>query len=337
MADEPVDDSGSEADLPVEEFFARGNARDRGEAVEPVATQAEPPAAQPSESPESVASSEKPKPAADKRSAGGRKASIQAEIDELTTTKHSTRREVEAAQAELTKLRDELATLQTRRPAEPESRAAEPPRSAPPPIPTLPDDPEPKLEQFAREADPYGSWSRAVTRWETRQEHHRIESARRAREIYTTRTTQLTRKLAEYETTHPGFQKALHPKVIDVKFTTPTELGTMLGDLIVDSDHTAALLDHFSRNYADFQRISTLHPALVARELGKIEGRFESASPGPGSKPQPISQAKPINKPVTGSPHISDDDEDESQLPVEEFFRRGNARDAARARQSHPR
>jgi len=333
MADE-LDPSSSEADLSIEEFVARGNARDRGEPVEEGASSAAPPmpAAAAATPTPPVAPGDK-KPGDPRHNHDARKKSIKAEIDELTTTKHATRREVEAAQAELDRLKQEHQRLG----AAPAAAAAAPssPPAAPPVRPTGPipaDDPEPTLEQFAAEADPYGAWSRAVARWETRQEHRRIEGGQRAHAMYQHRTTKLTQKLAAYEQTHPGFQKGLHPSVVDIKFTTPVELGTMLGDLIVDSDHTAALLDHFSRNFGDFQRIASLHPVLVAREIGKLESRFEAASSGPVSKPPAISHAKPLNKPVGGSPVVSDDDDDESELPIEEFVRRGNARDAARDR-----
>ncbi|HMF95083.1 MAG TPA: hypothetical protein VKE96_12345 [Vicinamibacterales bacterium] len=326
MAEQP--DLTSEADLSIEDFVARGNARDRGES-EPAAD-ATPPRAPGAAT--TTPATPPPAPAKPRYDPEARKKSIKAEIDELTTTKHTTRREIEAAQAELVRLKVEHARLAEQRPAPPAEPAARP---APPAVrPTGPipdDDPEPLLEHFATESDPYGSWSRAVSRWETRQEHRRIESGRRAHAMYQQRTTKLTDKLQAYEQSHPGFQRGLHPSVIDIKFTTPKELGTMLGDLIVDSDHTAALLDHFSRNLGDFQRIAALHPVLVAREIGKIEARFDAASSGPASRPQPISHAKPLNKPVGGSPHVADDDDDESELPIEEFVRRGNARDATRS------
>jgi hypothetical protein len=310
--------------LSVEEFFERGNARDRGDEVAPP----EPAAAAPAEP------ADKTKP---RSSPTRRKGSIQSEIDALTTTKHETRKEVEATQAELARLRQELREL-PRAPVSPNGTGAQAQPAAPPPapprqpqafVPPPPEhDPEPRLEQFAGAADPYSAWSRETARWDVRQEHRRIQSAQQAHAMYATRTSRLTDKLAQYETSHPGFSAALHPDVANIKFSTPREYGTPIGDLIVDSPHTAALLEYFSSHHPDFQRISTLHPLLAARELGKIESRFDAASAGPTSKPQPISKAKPPNKPVGSSPVISDDAEDEAELPVEEFFKRGNARDA---------
>src|SRR5580765_5697057 len=325
--DETTVDPAAEGELSVEEFFERGNARDRGDEVD-----AAPPATPDSAAAAPTTPADQTKP----RSPANRRKSIQADIDALTTTKHQTKKDVEAAQAELVRLRRELRDL-PRTPASPNGNGADaqpaaapeppqPPRQyAPPPTP---DDPEPKLEQFATAADPYSAWSRETARWEARQEHRRIQRAQFAHQNYTTRTTGLSQKLAQYEQTHPGFSAALHPEVANIKFSTPREPGTALGELIVDSPHTAELLDYFSQHHPDFQRISTLHPILAARELGKIESRFDVASSGPTPKPQPISKAKPPNKPVGSSPVISDDTEDEGELPMEEFYRRGNARDA---------
>jgi hypothetical protein len=326
MADDEV--GNEEGELPIEEFVAIGNARDRGEDAEPPAPE-KPAAAAKADTP-----SEKPadKPAEDRRSPARRKGSIQQEIDALTTTKHQTRKEVEETQAELTRLRAELAQIKTP-PPNGNGAAAPPPPAAPPPQMRPPsyipqNDPEPKLEDFAKEQDPHTAWMRATTRWEARREHARIQSAQFAQGMYVTRTTKLSEKLASYEASHPGFSASLHPEVAGVRFSTPREYGTPLGDLIVDSPHTAALLDHFSKNFADFQRLSTLHPILAARELGKLESRFDAASSGPALKPPPISHAKPPNKPVGSSPVVSDDAEDEASLPIEEFVRRGNSRDA---------
>jgi hypothetical protein len=326
MADDEL--GNEEGELPIEEFVAIGNARDRGEDVEP------PDAKTPAATPEKPAAEKAvdTKPAEDRRSPARRKGSIQQEIDALTTTKHQTRKEVEETQAELTRLRAELAQIKTPAPppngnGAPAPRAAAAPPQMPPPF-VPPHDPEPKLEDFAKEQDPYTAFVRATTRWEARQEHARLQSAQRTQAMYVTRTSKLSEKLTSYETAHPGFTASLHPEVVGVRFSTPREIGTPLGDLIVDSPHTAALLDHFSKNFADFQRLSTLHPILVARELGRLESRFDAASSGPALKPPPISHAKPPNKPVGSSPVVSDDAEDEASLPIEEFVRKGNLRDA---------
>jgi hypothetical protein len=313
----PVDPA-AEAELSIEEFIDRGNARDRGEEVE-----AAPPAPEPAAAAGPAAGD--PKKLDSKHARPGRKQSIQAEIDALTTTKHATRKEVEATQAELTRLRGELQTLKTPPAAPP---AAPAPAASRPALAMSPNDPEPRLEEFAQEADPYTAYARATARWEARQEHQRIQVGQRAQLTYRSRTKGLTDKLASYEETHPGFSAALHPEVVNVKFTTPRELGTPLGDLIVDSPHTAAILDYFSRDLDSFRRLATLHPLLQARAIGMIESRFEAAASGPSVKPPPISKAKPPNKPVGSSPVVSDESDDDANLPIEEFIRRGNSRDA---------
>jgi hypothetical protein len=326
-----------EAELPMEEFFERGNKRDRGEDVPELpragsdAGTTDTPQVDAAGNAASAKVDEPPKP--DKRTREGRKASIQQEIDDLTTQKHSTKREVEAAQAELTRLRAERAALE--KPADkPVNRV----QAAPVYDGSDQSDPEPKLEDFKDHpsGDAYTAWLRATSAWEGRKSY-RAEAYRSQADLtYRSRTMKLREKLAVYEKSHPDFGKSLHPVVADIQFSTPVMRGTPLGDLLIDSPYTAELLEHFSEHFDDFQRISTLHPILVGRELGKLEHRIESrtaaASSGPASKPIPVSAAKPPVKPVGSSPVVSDDAEDESELSVEEFFRRGNARDRQRAR-----
>src|SRR5260221_11690476 len=105
----------SEADLSMEEFVSRGNARDRGEDI-PLIEEGEGSGAADANPDAATAGVETSAPHAgsadkpiDKRTREGRKLTIQQEIDELTTTKHSTAKEIESARAELQRLRDQLA------------------------------------------------------------------------------------------------------------------------------------------------------------------------------------------------------------------------------------
>ena len=81
------------------------------------------------------------------------------------------------------------------------------------------------------------------------------------------------------------------------------------------------------------QRLTTLNPIEQIGQIGEIVGALKAratAAPiksGPAS-PSPISQAKKLIKPVSGSPQASDDDDgDEDDISVDEHIRRGNARD----------
>src|SRR5690348_4641877 len=95
----------TEADLPIEDFISRAAARERGEDI-PLIEEADQASsadgaplsdavsASVEKSADRTVSADKP---IDKRTREGRKATIQQEIDELTTTKHTTAKEVETA------------------------------------------------------------------------------------------------------------------------------------------------------------------------------------------------------------------------------------------------
>ncbi len=107
-----------------------------------------------------------------------------------------------------------------------------------------------------------------------------------------------------------------------------------LADAIFDSDHSTDLMAHFSANTQDFQRLSTLPPKLIAREIGRLEASFvrsETASSGPVPKTPVISQAPPPIKPVgttaSTASEIDLNPDDMSEAEMDKHIRAMNARD----------
>lgn len=123
--------------------------------------------------------------------------------------------------------------------------------------------------------------------------------------------------------------KGKHPERFQ-KIDPNTPANQQMKDIIADSEIGPEMLEHLSNHQTLAQRISTLHPAEVAREMGKIEGQL-SAKPAASSGtavPPVISSAKRPVQPVGGSQkQVSDDDADEEDLPIEEFISRGNKRE----------
>lgn len=82
-----------------------------------------------------------------------------------------------------------------------------------------------------------------------------------------------------------------------------------LADQWIDSEHAVALLEHLS-DPKEFQRLVTLPPNQVIRELTKLETRLSAApdrGPAPDAKPV-TSKAPPPVQPLRSSPHVSDDE-----------------------------
>lgn len=275
----------------------------------------------------------------DRRTREGRKLSIQQEIDELTTVKHQTRRELDADQTKLVALRAELSALQGQRATKPE-RALPPVAAA-----ASTDDPEPTIEQFAKEADPYTAWLLARGRWGTRQELRAHDEAQRQRaqashidSLRDERGKNVQERCAAYAKVEPNWHAKVDEDLLDALPLInlgPNDKGTYLNaiaDVVWTSDRPAQLLQACSQP-AIRQRLSTLPPDEFYREMGRIEARLEAASTaGPAPKSPPvITKAKALIKPVSTSPVVSDDgvddDEDVSEAAVNRHIRQGNAAD----------
>jgi hypothetical protein len=313
----------TEADLPIDEFVSRGNARDRGEEVPELAPVEEKKPAAPK--PETVEVPEVEIKPDDAEKA--RKEKPQDRIDRAVAKQREAERRAEDA----------------------ERRLAEATRKAEPAAPAATDtDPEPKIEDFLKlsdgsdNPDPYSSHMRAVAKWEGRQEVRRAMQAnaqaaaqRAFDEAETARQKAFGEKIkaaiekdkdfATRVSVNVDWDKVQPASSLDPK-SRPTAINA-IADYLVDADDPASLMAHLDAHYDEFQRLLTLHPFQVAGQMGRLEGRLGTAKPGPGPKPIPVSHAKPPIKPVGSSPVVGDDADDEADLPVDEFIRRGNARD----------
>lgn len=309
-------------ELSVDDFITRGNAIESGK---------EPPPALETKVPESDPDGEKPpvevktddKPLIDRRTREGRKQSIQAEIDDLTTKKHELKRESDADAAKLVTLRAEIATLEAAKakpaPAEPaKSTATDRQRYL-----SLPD--APKLADYdGTDGKTYEDYTADVATFIADRRFDERMSAHTAQQTLRTQHDAWVDRLDAAK----GKDPALAAKLATLKDTPLADYTAhFLRTSKIGVDILAYLADH-----PDIaQRLPTLPPLTQAEELGKLEGqlsaaRAAAASPGPAPAPK-ISTAKPPIKPVDGSPPVSDDDADEGELPVEEFIRRGNKND----------
>lgn len=102
-----------------------------------------------------------------------------------------------------------------------------------------------------------------------------------------------------------------------------------IADAIFDSDYATDLMAHFSANTNDLQRLSTLPPRQIAREIGRIEAQFTrtgAATSGPAPK-TPVSQAPPPIKPVGTTASTTDRDPLSEDLDMDEHIRVMNARE----------
>lgn len=102
-----------------------------------------------------------------------------------------------------------------------------------------------------------------------------------------------------------------------------------LADQWDGSEHDIALVKYLS-DPATFQRLATLPPNQVIRELARVEAGFGAAPQKDvrGSAPKPsASQANPPIKPLGATSHAQADDDGSEDESLDKFISRENAKD----------
>ena len=117
----------------------------------------------------------------------------------------------------------------------------------------------------------------------------------------------------------------------DDHLNAETPMSMPMQHLTMESPVGAELLQYLSAHQDESQRLSTLHPVEVYREMGKLEERLGAASEARGSAPV-VSHAKPPIKPLGSSPHTPDADAVTDEMSFDEHFRRMNATDRKHGR-----
>ena len=110
----------------------------------------------------------------------------------------------------------------------------------------------------------------------------------------------------------------------------PDAANWIADDLMSFPERARVLLPYFAEHPQELIRIADFKsPRAVTRELTLIESRLDATSGTPpetrsGSKPE-VSKAKPPVPPVTGSPRVSDDPDDEDDYDT--HVRKMNAKE----------
>jgi hypothetical protein len=117
----------------------------------------------------------------------------------------------------------------------------------------------------------------------------------------------------------------------DDHLNAETPMSMPMQHLTMESPVGTELLRYLSAHQDESQRLSTLHPVEVYREMGKLEERLGAASEARGSAPV-VSHAKPPIKPLGSSPHTPDADAVTDEMSFDEHFRRMNATDRKHGR-----
>lgn len=210
---------------------------------------------------------------------------------------------------------------------EAEIQALKAPKPAEPAKPVVVDDPEPDPTDLTKypagEYDP--KYLREAGRWDARQEFKKqaAEQAKtQARErqlsavegrmaAYGKRVSSEFKdptELDAYLTALPPDLQNLRPSDVQaiLEPNAPVTARTAIADCISDAAHPKRLLDHFTAHPDDFQRLSTLHPIQVIREMGRLEATLDAATTTRTAPAPPQSKARPPVPRVESAPLVED-------------------------------
>jgi hypothetical protein len=164
---------------------------------------------------------------------------------------------------------------------------------------------EPKIDDF----DNYDDFVVAKATHKIRQENQQAERQRQV-ESYERNWND---RLREAQTKNPEVQDAINT----VGHKISREMATVIKDSEVGPDITL----HLYKNPSEIDRILRLHPVSMAREIGKIEAKLQSAPME--SKPNKITQAPEPIKPVGGRTQAVTTDLE--KVPVDDFMSKRNS------------
>lgn len=250
----------------------------------------------------------------------------QARIDQVVAKQKEAERRAEVAERRLAELS---------RPAETKPEAAKPTAQAEwQRFKAMPD--APKLEAF----DDFSDWNIAMgvfvadKRVEEREVKGREQSQLQAQEqaYFKVAESFLERFDLAAAMEDKEFSDKVHPRLLEAKALSamtprdgkPTFVNFAV-EQVMRSEHPKDVLLYLS-DQKTAQRLATLHPDDVIRDLAKYEASLGAAQPGPAPKPAK-SQATPPIQPVRGSSHVADDDDEMSDdISVDDFIRKENAK-----------
>lgn len=252
--------------------------------------------------------------------------SLQARIDAQTAKQREAERERDEARSRAERVERELQAL----------------RSPQQPPPTAPAG-KPSAEDIGTKYQSYDEYVEALTDWKLEardQQRAQQERQRESVQRHAQHAVTFADRIAKAEATDPEFWSRMSPDVVNLRPSGSLEPGerptamTAIADVIFTSEFTTELMTHFSANSREFQRLSTLPPSQLYRELGKLEASFSrpSAAPSGPAPVMPVSQAAPPIKPVGSTASAPERDPLSDDLDVDEHIRVMNARERKSAR-----
>jgi hypothetical protein len=271
------------------------------------------------DAPQTLAADEKPE---------GKRNSIQARIDRAVAAQREAERRAEAVERRAYELEQQLRQRQPEQPRQEQTPQAPRYFTAPPP----------SEDEIGTKYKDYPEFIRATTQWQIAEARAEDALSARQRAVYERHEAtaqKFSQKIAQAETSDPDYWTKIDPAVANLRPTTalePNERPTALNaiaDIIFDSEYSTELMARLRAS--DLQRLSTLPPAQLYREMGRLEASVmrpgAASSTGPAPRTPAISQAPPPIKPVGTAASAGESDPFSEDLDVDTHIRVMNARD----------
>ena len=172
-------------------------------------------------------------------------------------------------------------------------------------------DPEPKPDSF----EDVGSYMKALTRWEIKQEQKKADLAKKTAEVkasFENKIKDFHKKVGDFKKVTADFDDV----AAEFDETYPSGMPNTMLDLIAESENGPQMMYDIAKDHAEFERLAKLSPIALAREIGKREARFAASS---GEKPTQNKTTKapaPIT-PVKGGAATTTKDPD--KMTYQEF------------------
>lgn len=190
------------------------------------------------------------------------------------------------------------------------------------------EEPKPDKMPVRDDFQDWDSFSEAKADWvarkAVREENERIVKERKERETVESRA----KRMDEFRTKTAAKFPDIHTRIEAIG---DVELSSEVADAIAESDYGPEIMNHFIDNRKDLERISKLPTSAAARELGRLEARFESAAKKPEGEPAPKTSAAPAPiTPVSGGKTAASTSELSDKDPIDVWMKKRNAQDAAK-------
>jgi hypothetical protein len=217
-----------------------------------------------------------------------------------------------AAQEELQRLRTPAAAVQ------PASEPASSPQGQPWDDPR---DPRPTLEMMinAGVPDPYDAKADALVDWSERNRERRAQYLEQEAARHEAQT-EVTARVQSFTAEHPDYQEKL-AAIEHIKF------DRLVGQALAEDEQGPAVAYFLAQHPDEAQRIALETPVAQVKEIGKLLSRMTSAPSGSEARAVSTSRAKPLIKPVSGSP-VAPESRPPDELPFgSRYIREMNAQE----------